>query len=172
MKEENKYDQMPSSLLDQLQRVLPFAGKVTDEIVGEETDILNELMPRMFKLMQEIAKFLCEYVKRGRFSRLSLCWISQVLMIAERTGDALLYSKDKETIEIFGEELASVIDDFLRAVDVETLRLAKKLGKIRLSQHRVSPFSVALCRARGSAQVSKTYRDQLSPGPPLYGWHP
>ena len=172
MKEKNRYDQMPSSLLDQLQRILPLTGKVTDEIVGEEADILDELMPRMFKVMQEIAEFLCEYVKRGRFGRRSPCWISQVLMIAERTGDALLYSKDKEMIEILSEELTSVIEDFLRAVDVETLRLAKKLGKLTLSQYGMSPFSVALCRARVSTQVFKTYRDQLPPGPSLYGWHP
>ena len=71
MKEQNKYDQMPSGLLDQLQRLSPLAEKVADEIVGEETEILDKIFPRMFEVMQEIAKFLCEYVKRGRFSRLS-----------------------------------------------------------------------------------------------------
>jgi len=120
---------MPSNLLDQLQRVSPLADKVADEIVSEETDILDKIIPRMFEVMQTIAKFLCEYVKRGRFSRLSLSWIPQTLMIAERTGDALIYSKDKEMMEKLGEELANVIEDFLRAVDVETLRLAKRLGK-------------------------------------------
>ena len=69
MKEQNKYDQMPPSLLDRLQRILPSADKVADEIVSEETDILDEIMPRMFEVMQKIARFLCDYVKRGRFSR-------------------------------------------------------------------------------------------------------
>jgi len=71
LKEQNKYDQMPSNLLDQLQRVSPLADKVADEIVSEETDILDKIMPRMFEVMQTIANFLCEYVKRARFSRLS-----------------------------------------------------------------------------------------------------
>ena len=71
-----------------------------------------------------------------------------MLMIAERTGDALIYSNDKETIEEMDEELAKVIEDFLRAVDVEALRLAKRSGKHSLSQYSVRPFSVALCRAR------------------------
>ena len=53
MKEQNKYDQMPSSLLDRLQRVLPLADKVADEIVCEETNILEEIIPRMFKVMQD-----------------------------------------------------------------------------------------------------------------------
>ena len=69
MREQNKYDQMPSSLLDRLQRIFPSADKVADEIVSEETDILDEIMPRMFEVMQKVAKFLCDYVKRGRFSR-------------------------------------------------------------------------------------------------------
>jgi len=150
LKEQNKYDQMPSSLLDQLQRVSPLADKVADEIVSEETDILDKIVPRMFEVMQTIAKFLCEYVRHGRFSRLSLFWIPQMLMIAERTREAPLHSKDKETMEKLGEELANVIQDFLRAVDVETLRLAKRIGKHTLSQYRVNPFSVASCRARAS----------------------
>jgi len=71
LKEQNKYDQMPSSLLDRLQRILPLADKVVDEIIGGETEILDKIMPRMFEVMQKIAKFLCHYVKRGRFSRRS-----------------------------------------------------------------------------------------------------
>jgi len=142
---------MPSSLLDQLRRVSPLAEKVADEIVGEETEILVKVIPRMFEVMQTIANFLCEYVKRGRFSRLSLFWIPQMLMIAERTGDALVRSESKETMERMSEELANVIEDFLRAVDVETLRLVKGIGKHTLSQYRVSPFSVALCRTSSRA---------------------
>jgi len=158
MKEQNKYDQMPSSLLDRLQRVLPLADKVADEIISEETDILDKIMPRMFEVMQKISKFLCDYVKRGRFSRRSLFWTPQMLMmIAERTGDALIYSKDKEMIEAMDGELANVIEDFTRAVNVEALRLAKRSGKYLLSQFSVSPFSVALhraSRARNSTQAA------------------
>jgi len=154
LKEQNKYDQVPSSLLDQLQRVSPLANMVADEIVNEETDILDKIMPRMFEAMQTIAEFLCEYVRHGRFSRLSLFWIPQMLMIAERAGEALLHSKDKETMEKLGEELANVIEDFLRAVDVEALRGVKGIGKHTFSQYRVSPFLVALCRANAPTQSS------------------
>jgi hypothetical protein len=161
LKEQNKYDQMPASLLDRLQRVLPLADKVADEIVSEEAEILYKIIPRMFEVMKKIAIFLCEYVKRGRFSRLPLSWVPQALMIAERTGDALIYSKDKETMEEMDGELANVIEDFLRAVDVEALRLAKRIGGHTLSQYRASPFSVALCRARAPTQASQTNRDWL-----------
>ena len=53
-------------------------------------------------------------------------WILQMLMIAERAGDALVHSKDKETIEEMDEELAKVIEDFLRAIDVEALVPSQK----------------------------------------------
>jgi hypothetical protein len=140
LKEQNKYDQMPSSLLDQLKRVRPLAEKVADEIVSEETDLLENIIPRMFEVMQKIAKFLCEYVKHGRFSRRSPFWIPRILTIAGRTGNALIYSKDKETMEEMDGELANVIEDFLRAVDVEALRLAKGIGKHTLSEYSVGPF--------------------------------
>src|SRR5258706_4015756 len=94
MKEQNKYDQMPSSLLDQLQRILPLADKVANDIVCEETEILEKIMPRMFEVMQRIAKFLCDYVKRGHLSRRSLVWIPQMLMIAERTCSPEQYILD------------------------------------------------------------------------------
>src|SRR5258706_2044638 len=154
MKEQNTYDQMPSSLLDQLQRILPLADKVTDEIVCEETDILEKIMPRMFEVMQKIAKFLCDYVKRGHFSRRSLFWIPQMLMIAERTGAALFASKDKDRIRELDEELANVIKHFLNAMDVEALRLARTMGKHSLSEYSVRPFLIALCRARVSTQAA------------------
>ena len=57
-----------------------------------------------------------------------------MLMIAERIGDALIRSKGKEMMEEMAGKLANVIEDFLRAVEVETLRLAKRNGKQSSSQ--------------------------------------
>ena len=71
LKEQIKCDEIPSSLLGHLERILPLAEQVADEIVWEETDILAKIMPRMFEVMQKIAKFLCEYVRRGRVGRRS-----------------------------------------------------------------------------------------------------
>src|SRR5258706_12809893 len=62
---------MPSDLLDRLQRILIFADKVADEIVYEETEILEKTIPRMVKVMEKVAKCSCDYVKRGRFGRQS-----------------------------------------------------------------------------------------------------
>jgi len=68
LKEQNKYNQMPSALLDQLQRILPLAEKVAEEIVCEETEILEDIIPRMFEVMAMVSKFSCHYVRRGRWS--------------------------------------------------------------------------------------------------------
>jgi len=129
LKEQNKYDQIPLCLFNRLQRILPLADKVAEDIVYEETEILEKIIPRMFEVMQSVARFSCDYVKRGRFGRQSSYRISQTLMIAERTRDGLINPKLKEMIENMDEELTRVIEDFMRAVDVETLGLAKKSGK-------------------------------------------
>ena len=68
LKEQNKFDQMPSGLCDRVKRILPFAKQVADEIVSGETKILKELIPRMFEVMHRVARVSCDYVKHGRWS--------------------------------------------------------------------------------------------------------
>ena len=65
-----------------------------------------------------------------------------MLMIVERTLDGLIYSKNKEMIDEMDGDLSKVIDDFVRAVDVETLRLAKKNGTDSFSQSGDISFSL------------------------------
>jgi hypothetical protein len=67
LKEQNKYDQISLSLLDRLKRILPFADRVAEEIVCEETDLMEEIIPRMFEVMHKVAKVSCDYVKHGRW---------------------------------------------------------------------------------------------------------
>jgi hypothetical protein len=67
LKEQNKYIEVPSVIFDELQRILPFANKVADEIIGE-TDLLEKIIPRMFEVMHKVARFSCNYVKRGKWS--------------------------------------------------------------------------------------------------------
>jgi len=62
---------MPSEVIERLSRILPLADKVADDIVCEETQILDTIIPRMYEVMQTAVKFACEYVKRGRFGRQS-----------------------------------------------------------------------------------------------------
>jgi hypothetical protein len=68
LKEQNKIDQIPLDLLDRLKRILPFADTVSEEIVCEETDLLEKVIPRMFEVLYGVAKMSCDYVKYGRWS--------------------------------------------------------------------------------------------------------
>jgi len=68
LKEQNKYDKIPSGLCDRVQRILPLVMKVAEEIVSEEREILKELIPRMFDVMNKAAKLSCDYVKHGGWS--------------------------------------------------------------------------------------------------------
>ena len=63
MKEQNKYDQMPAALLDRLQRILPLGEKVADDVVCEETELLEKVIQRMFEVMRKVAEFSCHYIK-------------------------------------------------------------------------------------------------------------
>ena len=72
-------------------------------------------------------------------------------MIAARTVGGLAY---QETIEEMDRELTKVIEDFDRAVDVESLRLAKQNGTHSFSLSGNGSFSVILCRARAVAYAA------------------
>jgi len=120
------YDQMPSDLLDRLRRILFFADKVANEISDEETEILQKTISQMFKVMESVAKCSCDYVKRGRFGEPSAFLNFAMLIIAERTSSGLAHP---HRIEEMSKELTKVIEDFDRAMDVETLRLAKESSK-------------------------------------------
>ena len=54
---------MPVTLLDRLQRILPLGKRVADDIVCEETEILDKATQRMFEVMRKVAEFSCNYVK-------------------------------------------------------------------------------------------------------------
>ena len=56
-----------------LKGILPFADMVADEIVAdkivcEETDLLEGIIPRMYKVMHKISEVSCDYIKHGRSS--------------------------------------------------------------------------------------------------------
>ena len=90
MKEQNKRDQIPLGLFDRLQRLLPLAEKVADEAVCEETAHLEQMIVQMFEVMQRVAEYTRDYIRRGRFGSHRLSQILHVLMICSendcRTG--------------------------------------------------------------------------------------
>ena len=134
---------MPSGFLDRLQRILPFADQVADEIVYEKTEILEKTISQMFKVMYRVAEFSCDYVKNGRWS--CRLWLSSALTVVARTKGGSTYL---ETIEEMDKDLTKVIEDFMRAVDVETLQLARRTGTHSSCWSRDSSCLPASYRAR------------------------
>jgi hypothetical protein len=59
---------MALGLLDRLKDILPFAEKAAEEIVCEETDLLEKTIPKMFEVMHRVARVSCDYVKYGQSS--------------------------------------------------------------------------------------------------------
>jgi hypothetical protein len=121
------------------------AKKVFDEIVSEETEILKELIPRMFEVMHRVAKLSCDYVKRGRWSS---PWLDKLL----RTAARRIGGPYPEMIEEMERELNEVIEDFDRAVNVEALRLAHETSKLPFSQSVDNGSSEHWRRARASGK--------------------
>jgi len=68
LKEQNKNDQMPSSIFDRLERIMPMVVLVENEIVSEQTEILKKFIPQMYEVMYTVAKSSCEYIRRGKWS--------------------------------------------------------------------------------------------------------
>jgi len=71
-----------------------------------------------------------------------------MLIIAARTIGGPAY---QETIEEMDRDLTKAIEDFSRAVDVEALLLAKKIGKHSLPQSNERSPSAILYRATAFA---------------------
>ena len=115
---------MPLGLLGRLQCILPLADKVAGEIESKETEILEKVIPQMYEVMHRVARFACDYVKHGRRPCLDLA--GRMLMTTMRTAGGPAYH---EAIEEIDKELTKVTEDFMRAVDVETLRVVTRSGE-------------------------------------------
>ena len=93
---------MPPGLLDRLQRILPLADQVADEILYEKTEILEKTISRMFEVMYRVAEFSCDYVKHGRRS----CHLSAFASAdgrSENEGRADLLGDDRRNGQRFDE---------------------------------------------------------------------
>ena len=69
--EQNKYRRMPSGLIDRLQRISSFKNKGASRIICEDIKLL-EMLPRMFEVMETLAKYSCSCVRDGRWSFIDL----------------------------------------------------------------------------------------------------
>ncbi|CAG8716941.1 1631_t:CDS:2, partial [Acaulospora colombiana] len=61
LKEQQKGDSMVSELAGQIQRVLPFAQQALEEILYEDTELLESAVKNLFSLIMDAAGVICDY---------------------------------------------------------------------------------------------------------------
>jgi len=54
-----------SSLADSIARMFPFANLVIEEILCEETELLDREVERLCALIRDAASFICDYAKQS-----------------------------------------------------------------------------------------------------------
>jgi hypothetical protein len=65
LKEQKKYDGMVSELAEWISRILPFATLSLEEIVCDETELLDRAVRKMCTLVADMANFICDYAKQN-----------------------------------------------------------------------------------------------------------
>jgi len=68
LKEQKKYDENVSDLASGIERILPFAERVLEDVLYEE-ELLDEAVRKLYDLMGDAANFIIDYAKRGPASK-------------------------------------------------------------------------------------------------------
>jgi hypothetical protein len=56
---------MVSELTDQIEHLLPFAKQAMEEIVYDDTELLEGVIRKLYNLVMDMAEFICGYVKKS-----------------------------------------------------------------------------------------------------------
>ncbi|PVF90960.1 hypothetical protein CPB86DRAFT_478196 [Serendipita vermifera] len=127
LKEQKKHDQMVSDLTSQLKRVLPFAEKAIEDSIEESTDLLRKTIEKLHILTMDTAQFVCDYVKKNRF---------------KRAINSMVSTEAQEKIRGFKDDFSKLVEDLDRAVDVETLKIARSIEE-KLLIERLEPVKTS-----------------------------
>jgi hypothetical protein len=64
LKEQKKYDSMVSDLAEGIGRICGFATLALDDIVCDETELLDRAVRKMCTLIADATNFICSYAKQ------------------------------------------------------------------------------------------------------------
>lgn len=147
LKEQQKYDGMLSDLADQIERILPFAKQAPEEIVYDDTELLEGAIGKLYNLIMNMAEFICDYVRRRPAKRATKSFVSR---------------EDRERIKGLQEDFNKLKGDFDRAVDIEALRTARMSEESR-HLDRLKPVEASYDPKRGCMpETRKTILDQIT----------
>jgi hypothetical protein len=83
LKEQKKYDGMVSELAEGIGRICKFATLALDDIVCDETELLDRAVRRMCTLIADAASFICAYAKQHPGGTPSSIWVLSRLIVKQ-----------------------------------------------------------------------------------------
>ena len=121
---------MVSDLAWGIERILPFATHVLEDVLYDETELLDEAVRKLYDIITDTAEFIVGYPKRSPISALCLLWCcSAINRQVGRAAKLIISVSDRHRIEGFQGAFGKLKEDFDRAVDVAALRMARRNGK-------------------------------------------
>ncbi|KAG8792126.1 hypothetical protein FRC16_000151, partial [Serendipita sp. 398] len=139
LKQQKDRDQMVSDLTRHLKRILPFAKEALKEAVEDNADVLRKAIGRLYVLTMDVAEFSCDYVKRNRFKRLA---------------KAIISSQDQGKISDLTSGFSVLVEDFDRAVNVETLKAVRNMEE-KVLLDRLQPIQTGYRLDRGCMEGTR-----------------
>jgi hypothetical protein len=91
---------------------------------------LRRTIEKLYTVIMDVAQFACVYVKQSRFStQILLYHFPKTDLEAEKVTKLTVSSQAYERINGFQDEFEKLVEDFDRAIDIETMKIARNIGK-------------------------------------------
>lgn len=82
---------MVSDLVDKVERMIPFIEQVENEILREDTQLLEGIVTKMCNLVLDTAEFVSSYVQKSALSTLLPTWAEWMITIEQKDPSNLSY---------------------------------------------------------------------------------
>jgi hypothetical protein len=124
------YDEMGFDLASSIEQILPFATHALEDVLYDETELLEGAIRKLHELITGTAGFLIGYAKQGATSTLTMLWCCSVIYHqVGRAAKSTISASDRQKIEALQRAFGKLKEDFDRAVDVAALDMARKQGE-------------------------------------------
>jgi hypothetical protein len=91
---------------------------------------LRRTIERLYTTVIDVAQFSCDYVKQNRFRTHALShYLTKPDVRTGRAASSVIALETREKINTFKEDFSKLVEDFNRAVDVETMKIARNIGE-------------------------------------------
>jgi hypothetical protein len=131
LKDLRKYDEMVSDLASWIERILLFATHLLEDVLYDETELLDGAVCKLYEVITETAGFVIGYAKRSATSTLCLIRCCSVIYLQVGQGAKLIISvSDRQKFQALQRAFGKLKEDFDRAVDIASLDVTRRKGKL------------------------------------------